>query len=54
MKKWRYDDNSLRKVYKEEGAHLKMTYKEFKKMAEQYANSLIKKVKKEIENEKVT
>lgn len=54
MEKWKFDDKSLKRMYKEEGTHLKISYEEFKKLAEQYANSLIEKVKKEIKNEKIT
>lgn len=54
MEKWRYDDESLRKIYKESKKDLKMSYKDFKKMAESFANQLIENTKKEIKNEKVT
>lgn len=52
MKKWKYDEKSLRKIY--EQGDLKISFEEFKKWAEHYANSLINKVKKEIEDEKIT
>lgn len=52
MKKWKFDDKSLKKMYKEEKVHLKISYKEFKKWAEQFANELIEDAKKKVENEK--
>ena len=52
MKKWKYDSDSLKKIYKEHKP--KMSYKDFKKMAEQYANHLIGEINEEIKNEKIT
>lgn len=52
MKKFRYNDESLKKVYEDEGKKLKMTYGDFKKWAEHFANTLINKAKKEVNDEK--
>ena len=51
MKKWKFDDKKLKKLHAE--SKLNLTYEEFKKFAEDYANQLIKNVKKEIENERI-
>ena len=54
MEKWKFDEKRLKKLYKEENSNLKMSYKEFRKMAESFANELIDKVKKDVKNEKIT
>ncbi len=46
---WKYDKKSLRKIYDEEKPN--MTFGEFKKWAEHFANSMIQKAKKEMEDE---
>lgn len=52
---WKYDDEVLKKIYKESKKDLKMSYKDFKKMAESFANQLIENTKKEVRNnEKIT
>lgn len=56
---WKYKDESLKQLYKEYKNNIKafsdkqaMSYKEFKKMAEQFANQLIDNVKKEAKDAK--
>lgn len=51
---WKYNDEKLKKIYLESKYDLKMSYKEFKKMAEEFANQLIEKAKKETKNVKQT
>lgn len=49
---WKYDDERLKKIYIESKYDLKMSYKEFKKMAEKFANQLIKQAAKEVKDAK--
>ena len=51
MAKWKFDDKRLKKLHKE--SKLNLSYEDFKKFAEDYANQLLKNIKKEIENERV-
>lgn len=50
MKKWQYNDKHLKEIWKESKSP--MSYEAFKKLAEEYANSLIKGVYEELEREK--
>lgn len=54
MEKWKYNDESLKKIYKESKKDLNMSYEDFKKIAESFASQLIENAKKEMNNEKIT
>lgn len=49
---WKFDDKRLRRIYDENKDNINMSYKDFKKMAQDYANRLIANVKKGIDNDK--
>jgi len=51
---WKYRDESLKKIYEESKDNLKMSYKDFKKMAEKFATEIIEDAKKEVKRAKET
>lgn len=51
---WKYNDESLKKIYDESKEAQKMSYEEFKEMAEKFANDMIETTQKEIQHAKET
>lgn len=51
---WKFNEKELRKIYRESNKDMRLSYKEFKKAAEKFANQLIANAKKESKRVKKT
>lgn len=51
---WKFNDKHLRKIYNDSKKELNMSYREFKRRAEELADQLISTAKKEIRDAKET